>query len=205
MQTIGKKYTINYLQFMSNEEIKEESSTFAKGVAKAIIFIVAAAIMTMCIIFNSCTTVKTVTTYKRDTTFIEVHDTVKVKQKDSLAPEKVYNNIDTIFQEIEKDCPNEEAKLPGFKKEIKEDCTHESLSGGSMSVYFPKLKQYVTVAFKGNSGTAIDDGKLMQVNTEKDVKKTVKESFFGKIIGNIEYAGLALLLIIIAFFIGKIT
>lgn len=38
---------------MSNEEIKEEANVFAKGVAKAIIFIVAAAVMTMCIIFNS--------------------------------------------------------------------------------------------------------------------------------------------------------
>lgn len=187
---------------MSNEEIKEESSTFAKGVAKAIIFIVATAVMTMCIILNSCTTAKTVTTYKSDTTFIEVHDTVKVKQKDSLAPEKVYNNIDTIFQEIEKDCPNEEAKLPGFKKEIKDDCTHEGLSGGSMSVYFPRLKQYVTVAFNGNAGTAIDDGKLMQVNTEKDVKKTVKESFFGKIMLDIKMLGRILALIIICVLIG---
>lgn len=190
---------------MSNEEIKEEANVFAKGVAKAIIFIVAAAVMTMCIIFNSCTTAKTVTTYKRDTTFIQVHDTVRVKQKDSLAPEKVYNNIDAIFQEIEKDCPNEQAKLPIFKKEIKDDATIQGLTGGSVSVYFPKSKQYVKVVFNGNSGTAIDDGVLMQVNAEKDVTKTVKESFFGKIMANIEYLSLSIFLIVIAFFAGKIT
>lgn len=130
------------------------------------------------IFFTGCVRTKTTTTHTRDTIYVEVHDTVTIKTKDTVAVEKVHHKIDTIFSEIEKDCPNEKPKLDIFKQEIKDECTIEQLTGGSISIYFPKLKQNITIKFFGNKGIAVEDGKR-EIITDKIEKKTiVKLSLF---------------------------
>ena len=158
--------------------------------------------------FSRCTTVRTVSTHTRDTMYVSVKDTAVTVNKDSLLPQKQYLKIDTVFQEIEKDCPNEKNKIVVYKKDIKNVCTIESLTGGSMSIYFPHLKQNISVSFLGNKGIASEKGYEKVITDKTETIKTIEPSFFGKIMRDIKMIGFCLLLIIIAFgagwFAGKI-
>ena len=158
-------------------------------------------IIAFIISFSRCTTIKTVTTHTRDTLFVAIHDTAKVSLKDSSGPEKVNATIDTVFKEIEKDCPNEEPKIGGFKSKIKKDCTIESITGGGVLVYFPKFKSNVKITFKGNVGTAVDIGVKEVINDKTTVIKTIKKSIFGRIMEDIQI----FIVIICAFLIGMIV
>ena len=50
---------------------------------------------------TSCVRYKTVSTHTRDTIFVKQTDTTTIYLEDKSAPK-----IDTVFQEIEKDCPS---------------------------------------------------------------------------------------------------
>lgn len=158
----------------NEEEINEEVNLFAKAVKNFLWFLVAIGCIIATLSLSSCVRTKTTMTHTRDTIFVEVHDTVVIETKDTLAIVKVHHKIDTIFSEIEKDCPNDKPKIENYKSEIEDECTIESLTGGSMSIYFPKLKQNITIKFFRNKGIAIDDG-LQEEITDKTEKNTVRQ------------------------------
>lgn len=163
---------------MHDDEIHEEANLFAKAVRNFLLFLLIMGCVIATLSLSSCVRAKTTTSHTRDTIYIVIHDTTKITIHDTLAVEKVHHKIDTIFSEIEKDCPQEKAKLNVFKKEIKDECTIESLTGGLISIYFPKLKQTITIKFFGNKGVAVEDGR-QEIITDKTEKKTiVKLSLF---------------------------
>lgn len=126
------------------------------------------------LLLSSCGRYKTTTTHTRDTLYIAVHDSTGGKPKDSLASQKAEAKTDTIFKEIEKDCPNEKGKLPGFKKEIEEAETIESKTGGSVSSHSDSLGMSVLIKFKGDQISAVEwSGKEMVIEdkTEKDTTR----------------------------------
>lgn len=164
------------------EEILEEARLFAKTVKNLIWFLAVLCCIITILSMSSCVRTKTTTTHTRDTIYVEVHDTTTIAIHDTLAVEKIHHKIDTIFSGIEKDCPNEKPKLNIFKQEIEDECTIESLTGGSISIYFPKLRQNITIKFFGNKGIVVEDGK-QEIITDKTETEIVRQlSTFRQII-----------------------
>lgn len=162
------------------DEIKEEVNLFYSAVKKAALaaFIVLILLMVLC--FTSCVRYKTITKHTRDTTYIVKLDTQKVKPADPEAPKKVKDSIRTVFVEIEKDCPNIKDRLPDYERRIQNQCTHESLSGGSIKVYSPQLKDSVIIEFDRNDGTAYFKGLDTLIEDKTETTETREESALSK-------------------------
>ena len=112
-----------------------------------------ALVFTIVLAGTSCMRYK-VASHTRDTIFVKQYDTTFIKA-DSVAIHKVDTVIETVFMEIEKDCPNvPKEKIKKWNNQVKEVCTHESLSGGSIVLTSPDLRAKVTISFDGNKGIA---------------------------------------------------
>lgn len=115
------------------------------------------------------------TTHTRDTLYIAVHDSTGGKPEDPEASQKAEAKTDTIFKEIEKDCPNEKNKLPGFKKEIEEAETIESKTGGSISSHSDSLGISVLIKFKNDQITGVEWSGREMIIEDKTEKDTTRE------------------------------
>jgi len=105
---------------------------------------------------TGCVSYKTSSTHARDTVYIPLKDTTKAESKDSSAPERAEAKIDTVFVEVEKECPNvSKEKINNWKNQTKETCTMESLTGGELKANSPDLRSFVRFIFKGNEATAV--------------------------------------------------
>lgn len=148
---------------------------------------------------SSCTRLQTSTSHSRDTVYVAKVDTVLLPQ-DTVHIERVYTTVDSVFMEVEKDCPNiTKVKVTAWTNKVKEVCTIESLTGGKLKVYAPLLKDSVTIHFKGNGGVVILSGYDTLVN-DKTVTTIVKEPSFWMLVK--EYYWTGLLLLFIGFIIG---
>jgi len=120
---------------------------------------------TICVRYHS------VSTHTRDTIYVKLQDTTIVVMQDSAAVQKADTVINTVFVEIEKDCPQLSGKTEGFKRKIKETCTIESLTGGELKANSPDLRSFVRFIFKGNEATAVweVDQREIQDKTENTI------------------------------------
>jgi hypothetical protein len=126
---------------------------------------------------TSCVRYKASYTHTRDTVFVKVLDTTRAKPADSSAVAKVDTIIETVFMEVERDCPQKFGKSEFLKGKIKDACTMESLTGGELKAHSPDLKTNVRFVFKGNEPTAIWDIDVMEIQdkTENTVIKEVQK------------------------------
>jgi hypothetical protein len=147
----------------------------------------------------SCSRKTTLTKHTRDTVYVAKVDTILIPT-DTVFAERVYTTIDSVFMEVEKDCPNiDRSKVKQWTNKVKEVCTIEQLTGGKLKVYSPFLKDSVTIHFKDNSGVVILSGYDTLVN-DKTVTTIVKEPSFWMLVK--EYYWTGLLLLFIGFLFG---
>lgn len=147
----------------------------------------------------SCTRLQTTTVHSRDTVYVAKVDTVVI-HSDTVFVEHVYTTVDSVFMEVEKDCPNvTPAQVNRWNKTIKSVCTIEQLTGGKLKVYSPFLKDSVTIHFKSNSGVVILSGYDTLVNDKVEIIRTVEPSFWTLVK---EYYWTGLLLLFIGFLFG---
>lgn len=105
--------------------------------------------------FSSCG--RKITSHTRDTIYVKKTDTIHIKP-DTVAILKVERSIDSVFVEIEKECPNlPKTKLVKLKEVVEAKCTHESLSGGTMKAKSAKTNANVIIHFNGNEATVYFD------------------------------------------------
>lgn len=148
---------------------------------------------------SSCTRLQTSTVHSRDTVYVAKVDTVLIPT-DTVFAERVYTTVDSVFMEVEKDCPNlDRSKVNAWNNKVKSVCTIEQLTGGKLKVYSPFLKDNITIHFKDNGGVAILSGYDTLVN-DKTVTTIVKEPSFFMLVK--EYYWTGLLLLFIGFLFG---
>lgn len=130
---------------------------------------------------SSCTRYNTKTTHTRDTIWIEKADTTQGFFEDTTASDSSETVVETVFMEIEKDCPNAKEKLPEYKKEIKQAETMESKTGGSISAHSDSLNFGVIIKFKGDEISGVYwKGRMMVVEDKTVIDKKRDQSDFSK-------------------------
>lgn len=145
------------------------------------IYLLCCASLLLCL--GACKRYTTTRTYlPADTTYTHNKDSVEIKP-DSAALEKVKTEIETVFMEVEKDCPNiPKEKTDNFRKRTLNACTMESLTGGELKAHSPDFRYFFRMVFKGNEPTIIWDIQEREIKQVIE-DKTVKEiSFFRKVL-----------------------
>jgi len=113
-----------------------------------------------------------ITTHSRDTIYIKKVDTIQIKP-DTVAILKVEKSIDSVFVEIEKDCPNlPKKKLVKLKEVIEGKCTHESLSGGTMRAKSARTNVDLIIRFNGNDATVYFDVEQPEITDKTVITKS---------------------------------
>lgn len=167
--------------------------------AKIVLSVIIAWLIVLCL--SSCVRYKTSSTHTRDTVFVEQRDTVYV-DPDTVAIHRVHKVIDSVFIEIEKDCPKAKANIQELKKETKEACTLRSLTGGSIRVWFPMLKDSIVIVFDEGITTAYGSGKD-QIITDTTTNNIVKEdSGFKRMLDRLLPWGI-LIALVVGFIVGR--
>ncbi len=131
---------------------------------------------------TSCVRYRTTTNHTRDTVTVTIRDTITMVQLDTTATIRVEKSIDSVFIEIEKDCPQLSGKTGELRDKIKESCTHESLSGGSLIAWSPQLKENILVKFEGNKAVVILNEQREIFTETITIEHTVKQSLLKQIL-----------------------
>jgi len=164
------------------------------------------AFIVVALLGSSCVRYKSTYTHTRDTVIVVVHDTTFVPG-DSVAVVLVEQKIDTVFSEIEKDCPNlPKAKINKYKAAVKETCTIEQLTGGSIYYYSEALKCKLRVKFNGNESIAIwelDQKTIFDKETTVHVEQE-KKSFWKQLKEGLGMFGYLFLVFVVGFVVGRV-